>query len=117
MLRGYFLDRAGKSTSHDMALAKKAEREGREEMKEVREKLKKTQTLNIELGESDDTVFSLVDINKATLTAGDRKLFDDFTRRITNQDKVLLNGRNGTGKSSLLKAIHKLPGYHLESES
>ncbi|MCC7304295.1 ABC-F family ATP-binding cassette domain-containing protein [bacterium] len=117
ILRGYFIDRAGKSTSHDMAIARKAERESREDIKEIKDKLKKTQTLNIELGESDSSLFSLIDINKATLTAGDKFLSKDCTLRVTNQDKVLLNGRNGTGKSSLLKAIHKQEGYKLESES
>lgn len=117
MMRGFFLDRAGKSTSHDMANARKAEREGRAEMKEIKDKLKKSQTLNIELGETDTTVFALVDINKATLLAGEKQLVTELTLRITNQDKVLLNGRNGSGKSSLLKAIHKDAGYVLTSES
>jgi len=117
IVQGYFADKAGKSTTHDMAKARQAERESRVEIKAIKEQLRKTQTLNIELGETDSKLYALVDINKATLTAGTKQLFSDFTLRVTNKEKVLLNGRNGTGKSSLLKAIHKEPEYSLKSDS
>lgn len=118
IMRGYFLDRAGKSTSHDMANAKLAEKESKSEMKTLKDKLKKSQTLNIELGASSTEIFSLVDIHKATLFAGALKLAKDITFRITNQDKALLSGRNGSGKSSLLKAIHqKDTEYRVESDT
>lgn len=118
IIRGYFQDQAGKSTSHDMANARQAERESSAEIKEIREKLKKTQTLNIELGAVSDEIFSLVDLHEATLFAGDKLLKEKLTFRITNKDKVLLNGRNGSGKSSLLKAIHQQePRYRLVSDT
>lgn len=116
IVQGYFADKAGKSTSHDMSLARQAERDSRAEIKTIKEKLKKSQTLNIGLGTSDSGVFSLVDISHATLTAGELTLVTDLTLRVDNTDMVLLSGRNGSGKSSLLKAMHKVPNYALTSK-
>lgn len=118
IIRGYFQDQAGKSTSHDMALARQAERESRAEIKEIKEKLKRTQTLNIELGTADSEVFSLIDIHDADLYAGEKLLQQHLTFRLTNKDKFHIRGRNGSGKSSLLKAIHrKQENYYLKSEN
>ena len=115
--RGYWIDKAGKFTSQSMAHAKVAEREGREEVKQTKELLKKKQTLNIELGNYDASSFSLVDIYHGTLMIGELKLLTDVTLRVTNQDKVLLNGRNGSGKSSLMRAVSNTPGYEIISET
>jgi ATPase subunit of ABC transporter with duplicated ATPase domains len=117
IIQGYFADRAGKSTSHDMALAKQDERENVSKIKEYNKQLKKSQTLNIELGSGVTSVFSLVDLHIASLAlvppiyVGEKVLDTKITFRMTNEDKVLIKGRNGTGKSSLMKAIHKVPGY------
>jgi len=115
IVQGFFADRAGKSTSHDMSLARQAERDSKAEIKLIKEKLKKTQTLNIELGAADTAVYSLVDLSHVTLTAGEVTLLKDLSLRVTNTDRVLLNGRNGSGKSSLLKAIHQVPDYDVTS--
>jgi ATPase subunit of ABC transporter with duplicated ATPase domains len=123
IIQGYFADRAGKSTTHDMALARKDERANNDKLKEVQVQLKKSQTLNIELGAGNVTVFSLADMHHAQLfltppiTDKEKKLQQDLTIRVTNQDKVLITGRNGVGKSSFFKALLKTPGYELRSES
>lgn len=116
--QGYFLDQAAKSTSKAISNAKAEAREARAEIKTLTEKLKKSQSINMELGEGDGKEFSLVDIHEGTLTVGEKtKLISEFSLRVTNKDKVLLNGRNGTGKSSLMHAIQADEGYKLVSKS
>lgn len=119
--QGYFLEMAAKSTSHAMAQAKQTERETKAEMKTLKEKLKKTQTLNIELGSGSDTTFALLDLTRTSVSVTsdliEHVVATNITVRITNHDKVLLEGRNGSGKSSLLKAIQQHEGYQLLSDT
>lgn len=115
IMRGFFIDKAGRSTTNDMAKAKQAEQAQKAELQEIREQLKKTQTLNIELGTADTQVYSLVDIEQATVVADTVKIVENITLRVTNEDTILLKGRNGSGKSSLLKAIHQSSQYQLQS--
>jgi ATP-binding cassette subfamily F protein 3 len=105
-----------------MAQAKVEERESKGKLKEYQDQLKKTQSLNIELGSAKIGVYSLVDVAHGKLslmpplTETEITLQKDLTFRITTEDKAIIAGRNGSGKSSLMKAIQQQPGYILSAK-
>ncbi len=55
----------------------------------------------------------LFDMEKISLTLGDKLLIKDFSYRILQRDKIAIVGKNGAGKSSLLRVLlgsYKLSG-------
>lgn len=56
---------------------------------------------------------SIVSLQQALLTVGGKRLLDQVDWQIEAQDRIALVGRNGAGKSSLLKLLQGQ--YHLDS--
>ena len=55
----------------------------------------------------------MISVNKLSLFLGGRELYKDVSFRITKVDKIGLSGKNGAGKSTMLKL---LTGYHKPTE-
>ena len=52
---------------------------------------------------------------KVKLTELDKEIISDASFELNAGEIILLNGENGSGKSSLLSAIFKHPNYNIES--
>ncbi len=52
---------------------------------------------------------------KVKLNEGDKEIISDASFELNAGEIILLNGENGSGKSSLLSAIFKHPNYNIES--
>ncbi len=55
----------------------------------------------------------MISVNKLSLFLGGKELYKDVSFRITKVDKIGLSGKNGAGKSTMLKL---LTGYHKPTE-
>lgn len=55
----------------------------------------------------------MISVSKLSLFLGGRELYKDVSFRITKVDKIGLSGKNGAGKSTMLKL---LTGYHKPTE-
>jgi ATP-binding cassette subfamily F protein uup len=53
----------------------------------------------------------LFDIEDVDIKLGNKELIKNFTTRIFRQDKIAIVGKNGTGKSTLIKALLKKQEY------
>jgi Fe-S cluster assembly ATP-binding protein len=51
---------------------------------------------------------------KVKLNEGDKEIISDASFKLNAGEIILLNGENGSGKSSLLSAIFKHPNYNIE---
>ncbi|MDF5717486.1 MAG: ATP-binding cassette domain-containing protein [Rhizonema sp. NSF051] len=83
---------------HEVAVAKATE-------KVVKTKVKTTKTTSIQLEERSQKRRNLIDIQGAYLQVGDRLLIENIQLHLSAGDRVAIAGANGSGKSSLAKAI------------
>lgn len=52
----------------------------------------------------------MIHLSNLTLVFPHKVCFEDFSANITEGDRIAIIGRNGSGKSSLLKLIHERIG-------
>lgn len=104
-----------------MRQAKTAEQEAREDISRKKELLKNYETVP-ELGTFGQAQASLtepegsrllLEIDRLTFGHGDFLLFQNFSMRISEGERIWIKGANGVGKSTLLRLI----GGELESDS
>jgi ATPase subunit of ABC transporter with duplicated ATPase domains len=100
----YFANRASSSagkasTNHQVAIAKATQ-------KLEASKIRKNKVTNIRLEEgASKKGRNLIDIQGANLKIGNQSLIDDISLHVVYGDRVVISGSNGSGKSSLIKAI------------
>jgi ATPase subunit of ABC transporter with duplicated ATPase domains len=59
----------------------------------------------------------ILEFDDLTWSYGDQPVIHDFTARVIRGEKIALMGRNGTGKTSLIKALLSIaPGMSLEKD-
>lgn len=68
-------------------------------------KIKTTKTTRIQLEESSQKHRNLIDIQGANLKVKERLLIENIHLHISSGDRIVIAGANGSGKSSLVKAI------------
>ena len=68
-------------------------------------KVKTTKATSIQLEERSQKRRNLIDIQGANLLLGDRLLIENIQLHLSTGDRVAIAGANGSGKSSLVKAI------------
>ena len=83
---------------HEAAVAKATQR-----LQET--KIKTTKSTSIQIQEKSHKSRNLIDIQNASLKIGNRLLIENIQLHISSRDRVALSGHNGSGKSSLVKAI------------
>lgn len=102
-----------------MRQAKTAELEARESIARKRELLKNYETVPELATFGQDQVADqegsklLLEVNRLTFSYGKLSLFQNFSMRVSEGDRIWIRGANGSGKSTLLRLI----GGDLESES
>ena len=50
----------------------------------------------------------MIQLNNICLSFGEQKIFDNLSLTLSNSDRIGLVGRNGTGKTTLLRAVEEL---------
>jgi ATPase subunit of ABC transporter with duplicated ATPase domains len=68
-------------------------------------KIKTTKATNIQLEERNQKRRNLVDIQSVNLWVGERLLVKNIQLHVSSADRIVIAGANGSGKSSLAKAI------------
>ncbi|HEY9596085.1 MAG TPA: ABC-F family ATP-binding cassette domain-containing protein [Cyanophyceae cyanobacterium] len=113
----YFANRASASaakasTKHQVAIAQATQ-------KLAESKIRTNKVTNIRLEEgSSKKGRNLIDIQGANLRVGNQVLIQDIHLHITYGERVAISGANGSGKSSLIKAmlnLDKIPAITLDS--
>ena len=74
-------------------------------------KIKTNKVTNVQLPEKSHKRRSLIDIQGAKLRVGERLLIDHIHLHVSVGDRVAIAGANGSGKSSLAKAILGMKNY------
>jgi ATPase subunit of ABC transporter with duplicated ATPase domains len=100
----YFANRASASAAtaakkHDLAIAKAAQK-----IESSKVRTHKVANIRLEEGSSKQGR-NLIDIQNAHLRIGNHSLIEDIQLHISYGDRVTISGANGSGKSSLIKAI------------
>lgn len=93
---------------HETAVAKATQR-----LQET--KVKTTKSTSIQIQEKSHKSRNLINIQGANLNIGNRLLIENIHLHISSGDRVALSGGNGSGKSSLIKAILGANSAVLES--
>ena len=89
-----------------MRQAKNAERNIQKNLEEKKSLLKNFETVSdLGINQSNLEDDGLVTIIKLNFAYPNKQLFNDFTFQIRNGDIIWIRGKNGTGKSTLLKLI------------
>lgn len=83
---------------HEAAVAKATQR-----LQET--KVKTTKSTSIQIQQKSQKSRNLIDIQGANLNIGNRLLIKNIQLHISSSDRLALSGGNGSGKSSLVKAI------------
>jgi ATPase subunit of ABC transporter with duplicated ATPase domains len=71
-------------------------------------RIKTTKVARVQLEECSQKHRNLIDIQGANLTVGDRTLIENIQLRVSSGDRISIAGANGSGKSSLARAILKI---------
>ncbi len=83
--------------------------ERQEQVRQLHAPRRKTAHLDLAAGDERSRRM-LIDVSGGTLRIGGQTLLDDITLRIEFGDRIVFTGRNGSGKSSLAKALLGPPG-------
>lgn len=73
--------------------------------KVIETKIKTTKVTRIQLEECSQKHRNLIDIQGANLKVKERRLIENINLHISSGDRIVIAGANGSGKSSLVKAI------------
>lgn len=65
----------------------------------------KTKNINVKTNEIESSSVKLIEVDSLALGYGETPLFKDINLSLSSSDRLELRGRNGVGKSTLIKAI------------
>ena len=95
----------GTKSDNPMFFRRAAAMEKRLERMDMIDKPKEKKELKVNLTTSDRSGNQVLTINSLNLSIGSRSLLEDASMKIHYQDRVCLMGKNGTGKTTLIKNI------------
>jgi len=106
---GYFGNRSEKSAGKLKIKQERVMAERERRVQELKKPKKKTAHLDL-MVDNDTSRRMLLDIADAGLTVGDTELLSGINLHVVFGDRVVFTGANGSGKSSLAKALIKADG-------